>query len=496
LTRHSELYQLARYTLDQYRGTPITCRYAIPSKIASEGKSLTSIVTAAIAHVISKAPTLQVGISGAESKKPVWIDLGSVDLDQHVKWVSLEDSVDSDHSMQERIQLELDTRFFELGIRPGWRIVVLQHTEINFLDILFVCNHPHGDGMSGKILHESLLEHLNTATEGPVGPQDVGDLTLQFLDTSSRFPPATEQLVELPISPNFLLKAVWDDNKPISLFKTPHQADWAPICTSLYKTQFQTFAIGSTILANVLAACRRHKTTVTGLLNSLVLISLSSNLDESRASAFASGTAIDQRRFLPSHPPDYPWFEPKRTIANYVSIMAHEYDRALVAQIRSYNTAMNANGDESLSDELLDLLWSTSRRVRNDIETKLRTGLKNDSIGLMKFVPDWRAQFRSDAKKPRKLSWFISNLGVLDGKAAPNTDAPTEGLKDLWSIRRAQFTISTEVPVAALLFTAMTVKDEQLVVACRWQDTVVEANLVKQLLADMRKWLTQVGRGS
>lgn len=179
-------------------------------------------------------------------------------------------------------------------MRSGWRTAILQHTQSNFLVFLFVWNHPHGDGMSGKIFHEFLLHHLNT---------DEGDLTLQFADTSSEFsfPPTTEQLRGFPTSASFLLEATWDGHKPIWLFRDTHQADWAPICTSSYKSQFWTFTINNTLF-NVLAACRHHKTTLTALLNSLVLISLSSHLEKSRASAFASSTAIDHRRFLPSHP--------------------------------------------------------------------------------------------------------------------------------------------------------------------------------------------------
>jgi hypothetical protein len=67
--------------------------------------------------------------------------------------------------------------------------------------------------------------------------------------------------------------------------------------------------------------------------------------------------------------------------------------------------------------------------------------------------------------------------------------------KDLWWICRAQFTNSTKVPVGALLFTVVTVKDERLVVACTWQDTVV-ASLVEKVTKDMKNWLSQIGETS
>jgi hypothetical protein len=454
-----------------------------------------STVNAAIARVISCSPTLQAGIAGANSKKPAWMQLGSIDLNQHIEWTSLDDSHDSERLMQGTVESQLDTRFFELDVRPGWRVVVLEHNDINFLDVLITWNHPHADGMSGRIFHELLLESLNASVSEESSQElaELAELTLHLPGTSSKFPPATEQLVDLPISPMFLLKEAWNDNKPTSLFKSPTQAHWAPIRTSPYKTQFRLFTIEASILSKVLTTCRHHKTTLTALLNGLALLSLVSRLDESTASAFASSTAIDQRRFLPSDHPNYSWLEPKKTIANYVSIMTHTFESALVADVRS-ELASKAT-QESLSDGLLNVLWSICARVRGEIEERLRIGLKNDSVGLMKFIPDWKAQFKGDVKKPRKLSWFVTNLGVMNGKPESQGEGVNTSEEE-WSIDRAQFTLSTETPVAALLIAAISVKDGKLVITCTWQDTVVEASLGEQIVADLERWLNQIGAQS
>ncbi|KAH8721495.1 alcohol acetyltransferase-domain-containing protein [Phaeosphaeriaceae sp. PMI808] len=491
---HNELYQLARYTLGQYRGTSVICRYVVPKHLATQSAptQLAATVHTAIARVISECPTLQVGISGENSRKPVWISLGGVELTQHVEWISLDDSMDIERFTQQTIEAQLDAKFFELDARPGWRIIILQHSQNDLLDILFTWNHPHGDGMSGKIFHQKLHESLN-AVAPEAAQKDFENLTIELSDSASKFPPTTEQQVKPSISPTFILREAWNDNKPTSLFPNPSQANWAPIRTSPYKTRFLVRSINNGILSKALTACRQHQTTLTALLNVLALISLSSNLEEKKASAFASSTAIDQRRFLPSRPAKYPWLDPKTTIANYVSIMYHEFDRALVAQIRSV-IAM-ADNKASPSDDLSDLIWSTATRVRKEIEKRLEMEFHDDSVGLMKFVPDWRVQFRKDVKKPRKLSWFITNLGVLDGQAKTSSPQGNDS-EEAWAIRRAQFTISTEIPVAALLITAMSVKDAELVLTCTWQDTVVEPSLVEHLMTDIENLLNHIGAHS
>jgi hypothetical protein len=80
-------------------------------------------------------------------------------------------------------------------------------------------------------------------------------------------------------------------------------------------------------------------------------------------------------------------------------------------------------------------------------------------------------------------------LGVFEGTPAAN-EAEVKTVS--WSIQRAQFTLSTEIPVAALLIGVASVKDEGVVVTCTWQDTVVEASLVKHVMADLERWLRQV----
>lgn len=113
-------------------------------------------------------------------------------------------------------------------------------------------------------------------------------------------------------------------------------------------------------------------------------------------------------------------------------------------------------------------------------------GVYNDLLGLLKMVPSWEKKFLKDAKKSRLLSWFLTNLSVFEEGLEAETGTP--------SVRkRAQFTLSAETPLAALLIGVLLVKGGELVLTCTWQDTVVERILVEPLMMDLVKWLNKIG---
>lgn len=451
--------------------------------------ALQNTVYSAIARVISDCPTLCAAIKNADSKKPTWIHIGSVDLDEHVQWIELDESMDADEFLQEKISAEIDTRFSGLGYRPGWRVVVIQHASNDALDVIFTWNHAHSDGMGGKIFLEKLLVALSTSRNTDSKSLTRDGRKLDCPHTSTLFPPCTETLTKLPTSTEFLLQQFWNEKKPACLFPRQGAANWAPMVKDSYKTKFRTCSIDRETLSGILKACRHRKTTITALLHGLVLMSLASQLREEQAQTFTSFTAIDQRRFLPSRPLKYPWLEPSKTVANYVTSTGHDFYNSLVAQMRSCNAKYEAG---HLSTEQLKLVWSAASKVREDIESRLKKGLKDDRVGLMKLVSNAQALFEKGVQKPRQRSWLVSNLGVVDGTAKDDA-AGIDRDQEAWDIRRVRFTLSAQVPDAALLLAAVSVKGGEFILTCTWQDGVVEDALAELVVGHLKKWLDQIG---
>lgn len=499
----SEAYQLAMYVLDQYRGTSVSCRYKIPPRFAAPEANLDLVcaVENAVADVVLKHPMLQVGIKDADSKNPTWIQLNNIDLSRHITWVVLNSSQGFDDTSQETTMSEIDGIFPELESRPGWRVVVVHQESTGLLEIHFTWNHPHADGISGKIFQGNLCQSLNNQRRiGQNIRESSSSSKILTAKASTQLPPSIEDTCKLPVALSYIMKMIWEELGPAKLVWTrPSLARWAPFQLSPYKTQFRAFSINNETLDRILFSCRRNKTSLTGLLHGLTLVSLASHVDEEAASAFEGGTTVDMRRFMTSNPPGYLWLQPEKTMSNYVTLMAHKFDRSVVNGIRlelSSNT--NDNGTVSLSAKLMEQMWSVSTKVRDEITQKIEGGLKNDPVGVMKFVGDWRKQMTDAAQRPRQFSWWVTGIGVLDERAMP-TDTTTSlspgapaSSSETWAIHRAQFALSAETTAAAFMISPMTAAGEQLCVGVSWQDSICDVSLGERIVADLDLWLNQI----
>ncbi|KAI0006304.1 alcohol acetyltransferase [Xylariaceae sp. FL0662B] len=478
-----EAYHMAMETLDQYRGTTVTCRYAIPSRLASEDTltELMGIFEDAVAQVVQRHPLLHVGIMDADSKRPVWAKLDNIDLRQHIEWRFLDTGENMASLLHETTETELDSRYPDLENRPGWKIVVLHQRGTDFLEVVLNFNHVNADGIGAKVFHEDILQCLNSGPTDEI-KRHFRNHILQVSKHSLEFPEPIEKLCKLRVDAPFFIKTLWKELGP-SFGKGQTQADWAPIRGSPYSTRLRSFSIEASPLAELLISCRNHSTSITALLHSLMLASLASHIKD--APGFASGTPLDQRRFLPTDQ----GFRPERTIANYVTVMNHDFPADPVAQIRS--KILPRAAEEDLSADVEELVWSVAAKVRTDIQNKLALGTKNDPLGFAKLVGDWQAHLKHLAQKPRPHSWVVTNLGVIDGGSQPS-DASTNELRDSWSICAAQFAIPTEVPSGALVISPVTVAGGPLCITCSWQDNVVDASLAESVMADLRRWLIQL----
>lgn len=112
-----------------------------------------------------------------------------------------------------------------------------------------------------------------------------------------------------------------------------------------------------------------------------------------------------------------------------------------MARIRSRLPADGSEGRGScpLSADLQRELWAASAQNRREISDKLEAGLRNDLVGLFKYVTDWKQTMSNMAKRTRQFSWLVTNIGMLDGGNAPSsaTDGdsnpkPADGQQ--WSI--------------------------------------------------------------
>jgi hypothetical protein len=509
----SESYQLAMYLLDQYRGTVLSCRYAIPPHLApaQSRAQLEKTVEVAVAEVVLRHPMLQVGMTDTTSKAPSWIQLESLDLRNHIRWLYTQDHDDFEKVVQAIFSVKLDERFPDLSIKqPGWWITVIRQGNASTMEVMLTWNHPQFDAVGAKVFHEDLIEMLNTK-KGEGGRADLDGDILKLPQSTPSLPTPIECLTSLPVGLRYLAKSLWEELRPPFLNRDASQACWCPIRTSPYKTQFRAFFIQQATLVAILALCRKNKTTITALIHGLALIAFSSHLNSKAAPAFQSSTIVDHRRNLPPAPPDVPWKTYDRAVANYVTQTFHKYDACLVKRIRSKLPADCKEGRE-LSADVQRELWVVSARSRREIVSRLDKGLRNDLLGVFKHVTDWQQTMMDQARKTRQFSWLVTNIGVVDGTpgssakkqntispSTPSTDGEAKAAEDNiqeWSIKRAQFGLSAEVPAAAIEFSAVSAAGGGMCIGANWPDCAVDSTLGERIMADMERWLNQLARQS
>ncbi|KAF7956432.1 hypothetical protein EAE96_003773 [Botrytis aclada] len=371
------------------------------------------------------------------------------------------------------------------------------------MELLLTWNHNHFDGIGAKVFHEDLLEMLNNFEEGVYERTGLESSILKLPQAPLVIPDPIESVKSIPVDLKSLVKAFWEENQPQFLNRDVSYANWCPIRTFPYKTQSRAFFVNNASLMAILARCRQNETTITGLMNGLLLIAYSLRLDSKAAPAFQSSTMVDHRRNLPPPPPDASWARSNRAMANYVTQCLHKFDTQLVARIRSKLLA-DAREGRDLSTDLQRELWAISAQSRLEIISKLEAGLRNDLIGLFKYVTNWEKTMKDVAKKRRQFSWIVTKVRVMNsetstGLGTTTTQAPTGsddtiGNSRKWSISRAEFGLSAEIPAAAIEFASVSVAGRGMCINASWADCAVDATFGEHVMADLERWIAQLAR--
>ncbi|KAF4955653.1 hypothetical protein FSARC_11801 [Fusarium sarcochroum] len=480
---HFERFQNSLQTMDLYRGTSITCLYHIPESLrnSTSHNDLVHTLELAVADTINQHPLLQVGIVNERTRRAAWSRIDQVNLADHIEWKLINPLDNYDDTLQELSQRHLDTKFENRATRPGWRLVVLELEEQNLLEIMFVWCHANCDGTGGKIFHETLLQSLNSVMTGACQVS----LENHFYRTTAsaeNMLPQQEIIAKYRITPKFALNSIWHELKPPMFVSKSTYVSWADITTAPCKTQLRTLCISQVTLQKVLAACRSHKTTLTGLLHGITLVCLVGQLSESKIASIMAETPLNLRRFIKPESKASPTIDPARLIGNYVTRMEHHFGKGLVSKIWRLTQSV---GVEERFTALEQDMWAAAVLLRQDIQAKLDLGLKNDVVGLMAVVTDWEKYQKDELAKPRAASWLITNLGEIDGVCKAED-------KSCWSIERSKFSLAAGVTSPMFNISVISAKSNDLCIDVSWQDGLIDSAIGDRLIEGIDKWLNHV----
>ncbi|KAI2466270.1 hypothetical protein F4781DRAFT_356888 [Annulohypoxylon bovei var. microspora] len=518
-----ERLEAAMHSLSFYYSSMVTCRYAIPAALSTGldqdpalQAKLERKVQSAVARIVLDHPFLRVGLRGEHARKPAFVELEAVDFRRHIAWRRFNATADYEAELLALIQSQLDIKVPQVEDAPSWRILVLRVEGEPVMDVMFEWGHAHLDGMSAKMFHENLLLHLNSdsALEVPLK-----DHVLVIPPSRHRdLQPSLHALTKFPVTPGYALSTLWVELKPpgiAAVSKSDLHATWAPILLKPYVTQYRHFGIDNRTLQNVLAACRKHNTTLTGLIQAMTHVSLATRLSVAEARGFLGCTIVNLRPLMCAPEAKTKIFKasginPKDIMGNFMTMIDHEFDATWVTQIRaasiSQDERLGKDEKESTRKEedkaerritaLEPLVWKAAEIARAVIQKRLDDGTKNDLMGLMKFIPDFRILLKDWMKKPRPHSVAVTNLGVIDGTPHDKTSGDIDTdikVGEKWALERAIFSVSPEAHGAALTICPIAVKGKELYVSCNWQDCAVDSAIGEGVMADLESWLRFLG---
>ncbi|KAI1436160.1 hypothetical protein GGR50DRAFT_653003 [Xylaria sp. CBS 124048] len=526
---HSK-YHTARHSLGILRAVIVTCRYRTSAiYLRQKSLSLQDVIENALTTVILGQPMLRLGIAGEDTKDPTFVHLKTIDMRRMIEWQELitpdtrqtENTSSKDGSKKDVDRKHEEARYEadlfrslekhhrllweDLTVKPGWKIVVhhdprqlnpfqppgppgLEREEkgptdvLLSFDIAFCFHHAYADGRSGYIFHKNLQQALNNATRPPELQNHIF-----HLPKSPTVPPNMETLIPFSTSWSFMIRAVWEhllyptiaSSFLKHLFNLTNVTDttWtgAPVDASNTMVHIRMlFQLeGEARLNKILAVCRSHGTSLTGLLHALIgraLARREGNRSFRSVTPIALSSYVDRSIAGAA-------FTPGTTIHCLVTALTCDHDLDSVQRLGDGGTGT----------------WAFAKNMTARLRAKAASLPRDDILALSPLVGDWHEHFRGKFGKARESSWELSNLGSLSAVDAGVPNSTTGSGDGRWFIDRALFTQGAKATGAALNVSVSGVVGRGVWATVSWQDGIVSIDLAEAIASDVQAWIDELG---
>ncbi len=444
----SEKYSTTRHSLGSYLNVAFSASYTIPETFILPFKDY---IYKAAETLINQHPILTAIPLGEDTKDPYWVRLPEIDLSQTISFQKAAQTLSLDENDSE-LQSVLETQH-GVGFTapfPYWRLLVLtEDDEIRRCTAVFVYHHALGDGTSGKTFHRSFLEALRGAAS--LQPDEAKQVVTS---PKTALLPNLEAVHPLPISLPYLLRIAfreWVYSKPV-----PELWAGGPIQVPL-KTNIRLLVLTAVQTSALVKICREHSTTLTCALHTAIARSIFAHVPE-KFTHIAGSIPITQRPWLPDTITE-------DSMGVYVQELGESFSRKAVTE--------------------KTFPWSEAQRVRKSVKKEISLESKNTSVGLFKYVKDYRKDlYETRIGKERKSTFELSSLGVVKAENTDDSSIPQMG--------RVIFTQCASVTGSALEFSVITGLDGCLTLGISWQQNVVGDDTVQAVIDTLKKELHQI----
>ncbi|OAA53785.1 Alcohol acetyltransferase [Niveomyces insectorum RCEF 264] len=495
-----EQYSSSRHSLGLYESVITICRYALPTTPTLAEEQIRASIQAAVATVVrDKLPALRVGLLGEETKKPVYVAVPSLDLDDHVEWRMVAPGLSAaayDAQLMRQLEDGTARAWPDVGTHPPWRLVVHLNRPEGWADLAFAFHHATGDGKSGQIFHTHLVETLNEQQHAATNATDAANATAQaqqpgtsvltFTDVPALVPPQ-EELVRFTISWGYMIREVWSALGPSWFQSTPSPATAAytgkrTCLEPKLKGHKRVFHISAQHAAALLAGCRANGTTLTALLHGLLLVSFARRFPAAVAPTFVCDTPISLRPFAQLPPAST--MDINRSMANLVCDYAYTFDPAVVADGRAQST----NDDDDRK------VWRAAAAFGASLKARLATITHNNIMGLLGWVSDWHQWWLDHGDQPRKATWVVSNVGSLSATGARVVAGTLPAAESPWRLTRNFYVQSSTGKDALISLNVASIQGGEMSFHTAWHDGVIDDHVGDELTADLQECLVRFGQ--
>lgn len=461
------------------------------SRESLDGLPVQTAVEHAVARLVLRLGGLRVGIAGEDTNKACFVRVPSMNLHDFIDWknTSASSSLQQDDKVLQAIKDRLEQLWLDVADRPPWKLIVVQDTTPSttgdiVLDIIFAAHHALADGKSTTVFHTQLLHELNNPTAASP-PPELRNHVLTFT-TPPVLAPSQEDLVPLTISWAFFLRTLWAFLGPAWLKPKPPALPWtgAPVTLEPHTLNIRLVTLAPATAARLVAACRAHGTTLSGLLHALVLTSLARRVPADVAASFKGDTPIS---LLPwaRLPPGAPEIDLNAVMTDLVTGTNRVWDADTVAALR---VRLDGGGGQQQGEDESEeaaAVWPLAKSWRDETRAKVATLPGDDVVGLLKYYGDMRPQWLAKVGGPRDATWELSNVGTIEGTGRPGS---------AWSVRRTLFSQPVLVAGAAFTVNAAGLEGGPVNLVLNWQETVIDDAVVDGIACDLRAWFAEFER--
>ncbi|KAN0095535.1 Alcohol acetyltransferase [Hyaloscypha variabilis] len=466
-----------------YHDLGIQSNILVCAEYSKHGQHLTKPrVLEALAKVINGQPALSIiGVNRPSETKEgshrLWeVRLPSLRVQDCVEFISNEGDVDLSRIFENAHNQWFDTKD---TTKPWWKLLV-----VNNRYAVFVYHHSIGDGLSGYAFHRSFLAALNADEHAAEMSVSMADNTFVIEQpakslTPSPFDYIDDKLSWVHVIYGFLFWVVlrfFVNQKYFlfsdAVFSKDYPTPVKPLSPKIKtRTRVQILRIEGGTMTGCLSECRKHNTSFTALLHTLIQVTLAVDIYPKAIFGF-SRVAVNLRPLLKVDPG-------RDVFANAVSAY---YRVQTLSKYRACAKKQSPHANPASSQGIsvdAPRVWALAKAYKQHLtHATYKSGTVMQDFIVCKILEgDIEDVSFYGHGLYQNNSFLISNLGVFE----PREDMVDGG----WSIKDIGFsagTIRAALGDFGIVFDVASVKGADCLISATYEQGVLKDEMVKEVL--------------